>query len=75
MFAYRPYMVEISFKNEGTVYGTESYRIMARNEDEAERKALINASASVYDDPRIPDRKIVVASVDEADDENDQEAA
>lgn len=60
MPSYEFYDVEILFWNAGEVYGRETYRIMAADEDGAERKALKNATGSRYDDERIPDRRIVV---------------
>ena len=72
-FNYRPYDVTVGFKNEGTVYGQEKYRIMAANEDQAERKAFANASGSVFDDGRIPDRKIVILECAEAEEDPEEE--
>lgn len=69
-FQLRPYRVVVKFKNEGETYGTETYTVFAVDEDQAERKARVNASASKYDDERMPDRRVVIASVDEVDDED-----
>jgi hypothetical protein len=59
---YEFYDVEILFRNDGEIYGRESYKVMAQDEDGAERKALKNAGGSRYDDDRIPDRRIVVGT-------------
>lgn len=64
----RNYKVEVAFRNEGEVYGRETYDIMAFNEDQARRKALTNASSSPYDDERLPDRRVSVSNVEEIDD-------
>lgn len=79
-FNYIPFDVTVGFSNEGNVYGEETYRIMAENEDQAQRKAFTNASGSMYDDDRIPDRRIYIISCEEApeemeDDELNTEAA
>lgn len=59
-FNYRPYTVTVGFKNDGAEYGRETYRILATDEDQAERKALANAAGSPFDDARLPDRRITV---------------
>lgn len=74
-FNYRPYDVTVGFKNEGVIYGRETYRVMAAGEDQAERKAFANATGSIYDDDRIPDRRLVILECAEVEEDADKAEA
>ena len=68
-FNLRRFRVVVAFKNEGETYGTETYIVLAKDEDQAERKALTNATGSQYDDDRIPGRRICISQVEETDED------
>lgn len=70
-FTLRRYRVTVKFKNDGSVYGTEKYIVLAQNEDQAERKALTQAMSSAYDDTRLPDRRVYASDVEELEDDED----
>lgn len=63
---YRAYDVDVEFKNDGVVYGTERYRVLATNADQAERKAYTNATGSQFNDDRHAGRSINVGAAVEA---------
>lgn len=68
-FRQQPYRVTVGFKNDGQIYGTETYTVLAQDEDHAERKARTNATASAYDDTRLPDRSMIIMEVEALDNE------
>jgi hypothetical protein len=70
-FTLRRYRVTVKFKNDGSVYGTEKYIVLATNEDQAERKALTQAQSSVHDDSALPDRRCYISDVEELEDGQD----
>lgn len=74
-FNQYPYRVTVGFKNDGRIYGTETYTVLAKDEDHAEQKARTNATASAYDDTRLPDRSMIIMGVVNLSDKECSEAA
>lgn len=68
-FNYIPFDVTVGFKNDGVIYGKETYRVLATDGDQAENKALASATGSEFNDDRFAGRRIVILECEEAEDQ------